>query len=306
MENITTTIVLKTLSAISRLSWKTLYRLSGIFRFVAFNIVGYRKKVILNNLKNSFPEKPISEINHIASRFYKNVTDIVFESVKMNSITKNEILDRFELDSYLFDKYYEQKKNLVVVLGHFGNWEMANIFASVRLSHQVVVVYHKLANDAFEDWIYKLRTRFGSEMVPMHEAYHVATLPHEKPFMFLLVNDQSPNPFKAYWTRFLNQDTGVFRGVERISRTLNAPVLYGAIFRNSERGHYKIQVEEITAFPQEEPLNAILEKQVELLERDIRLQPDNWLWSHKRWKHKRPAILQKEQLLEVLDREQKS
>ncbi|CAG4991517.1 Lipid A biosynthesis lauroyltransferase [Dyadobacter sp. CECT 9275] len=300
MNNILTQVSITIISFVSRWSWNSLYKLSDVLSFILNRIAGYRKKVVLANLRNSFPDKADYEIQDIANKFYRNVTDIMVESVKLNSISRNEVLERFHLNSYLFDKYYSQGKNLVVVMGHLGNWEMANLFAAARLSHQVVVVYHRLANQTFENWIYQVRTRFGSELIPMREAYVQAITEREKPFMFFLVNDQSPNPGKAYWTRFLNQDTGVFRGVEKISRSLNAPVLYASIMRDSDkRGHYEIKVEEITDSPQDEPQNAIIEKQIELLERDILIQPDNWLWSHKRWKHKRPEVLQRDQILEA-------
>lgn len=303
MENFLTRIVIRLLSAISRLSWKSLYRLSDLLRFVIFDIFHYRKKVILTNLRNSFPQLKEDTIQEIAAKYYHNFTDIIFETIKLRSISKNDLLTRFEADSDILDHYYEEKKNLVVVAGHLGNWEMLNLFAAVKFHYQLVVVYHKLANDTFENWFKDVRTQFGTEMVPMQEAFQKAVSPREKPFLFILINDQSPAPERAYWTTFLNQDTGVFRGVELIARKLNAPVLYMGVLRNNfKRGFYKFYFRLITETPKQEPTNFILQKQITFLEEDIVRQPDNWLWSHKRWKHKRPQVLHRDQTLEVKEK----
>ncbi|PWJ58317.1 KDO2-lipid IV(A) lauroyltransferase [Dyadobacter jejuensis] len=299
MARLANKIILKTLQGIGKKSWKTIYRLSDFLSFTLNRLLGYRRKVVMKNLQNSLPNYSESQLKSVADQFYRNLSDIMLESLKLQSISKSELLERVSLDTSLFDKYYEQKKNLVVVLGHLGNWEIANLFAAVRLSHQVVVVYHQLANQTMDRWLYELRSRFGSEMIPMRQAMIQATAPREKPFLFFLVNDQSPNPNKAYWTQFLNQETGVFRGVENIARLLNAPVLYCAIMRKpKKRGYYDIKVEEITENPQELEQNAIIEKQIKLLERDIKTQPDNWLWSHKRWKHAKPRPLQTNETLD--------
>jgi Kdo2-lipid IVA lauroyltransferase/acyltransferase len=293
-----TTIFL--LTAISRLSWKQLYRLSNVFRFIIFDIIHYRREVILTNLRNSFPEKDLKTIESIARKYYRNFTDIIFETIKLRSISKQDLLRRFDLETAILDHYYEQKKNVVVVAGHLGNWEMLNLFASAKLSYQIVVVYHEMANEIFDEWFKNVRTKFGAEMVPMREAVIKAVTPREKPFLFVLMNDQSPQPERAYWTTFLNQDTGVFRGAELIARRLNSPVLYMGIMRNEiKRGFYRTYFRLITETPKQEPNNGILQSQMTFLEKDIRTQPDNWLWSHKRWKHHRPENLRQDQLLET-------
>lgn len=292
MKTLSTRLLLFMLTAISKLSWKKLYKLSDIFRFLIFDIGHYRKQVIFSNLKKSFPTYSDDTIACIARRYYRNFTDIVFETIKLRSISKNDLLGRFELETELLDHYYAQRKNVVVVSGHLGNWEMLNLFASAKLSYQIVVVYHELANEIFEDWFKKVRTKFGTEMVPMKEAMVRAMAPREKPFLFVLVNDQSPSPDKAYWTNFLNQDTGIFRGGELIAKRLNAPVLYMGILRDEQkRGHYRSYFRLITENPKKEPTNNILQSQIEYLEEDIKRQPDNWLWSHRRWKHARPQNL---------------
>lgn len=304
MKAFLTHLFLMLLNAVSRLPWGVIYKLSNIFRFLIFDIGQYRKKVILNNLQNSFPNYDRQTIHKIAGKFYRNFTDIIFETIKLKSITREELLDRIDLDVSILDHYYDQNQNIVVVAGHLGNWEMMNLFGSARLRHQMVVVYHELQNDAFENWFKDVRTRFGTEMVTMKEAISKATQPRDRPFIFILINDQSAVPEKAFWTKFLNQDTGVFRGVETIARRLNSPVLYMAVLKNElKRGFYRGYFKLITEKPKQAPNNSILQAQIGYMEKDIVEQPDNWLWSHKRWKHKKPENLPQSQLLEKIQSE---
>jgi Kdo2-lipid IVA lauroyltransferase/acyltransferase len=299
MKNLPDHLLVSLLNAISRLSWKTMYRISDVLCWVVFDLFKYRKQVIAENLERSFPHKSATERHQIQRTFHRNLSDIIVETLKLARMSRQEIGQRFEGDVSLLENYYRQGRNVVVVLGHLGNWELANLFASSHFSHHIVVVYHPLANPLFEKYVKDVRSRFGSELIPMKQAYIRTPIPGEKPFLFFLVNDQSPNPNKAYWTTFLHQDTGIFRGVEVIGRQFNSPVVYAKIERNeAQRGHYRVVLNLITDNPAEVPQNGILEKQVRLLETDIRRQPANWLWSHKRWKHRRPAQLAPYQVLE--------
>lgn len=292
MKALFTQLFLNLLNTISRLSWGMIYKLSDIFRFLIFDIGQYRKEVIIANLKNSFPDYSPEKINGIARKYYRNFTDIIFETIKLKSISKQELAERFVVERPLLDHYCSRNKTVIVVAGHLGNWEMLNLHASALLPYQLVIVYHELASDSFEYWFHNVRTRFGTEMVPMKDAISKALEPRDKPTIFILINDQSPVPEKAYWTTFLHQDTGIFRGVEPVARRLNAPVLYMGILKNeSKRGHYHAYFRLITESPKQEPANSILQSQVEHLQEDIITQPDNWLWSHRRWKHRRPARL---------------
>ncbi len=286
------------LSWISGRSWKSVYRMSDVLSWIMFDVLRYRKKVIWNNLRNSFPSLTDAELRPIARKFYKHFTDLLLETIKLQNATAEEVRERMTGDTRLVDDLYRQNKSAVFILGHRGNWELANLFAALSFRQKAVVVYKPLSSAFFERWFSKLRTRFGSEMVPMKEVYSYLSTPAKEPFLLFLVNDQSPNPSKAFWTRFLNQDTGVFRGVELISRQHNLPVLYADIQKDeSRRGYYKLNMELVTSSPEEVPNNGILQQQIRLLERDILGSPANWLWTHRRWKHRKPEILHPDQLL---------
>ncbi len=285
-------LLIRLLDRISRISWKNVYRISSALNWVAFSLIGYRKKVVLQNLSRSFPDRSGHEIKHIAQRFYLHLTDLIVEMVKLRTATPEEVLARVVGDISLVDGFYAENKSILFLMGHRGNWETANLFASLRFSHECLVVYRPLSNKAFDRWFLDLRSRFGARLIPMESITAELRKPRTRPYALVLANDQSPPPDSAYWTTFLHQDTGFFRGGEIISRRYDLPVLY-ADFRRTEsrRGFYDVEISLLTATPRSCRRNEILEDQIRILEHDIRAQPFNWLWSHKRWKHRRPDRL---------------
>lgn len=296
------TVVLLLINLLSRCSWKNLYRLSDFSAFVLFRILGYRKAVINENLRKSFPEKSGTELRQIKRRFYTHFTDLVVETIKLSRCSGEEVLERMFMSEESERHFKELKNGAVVLLGHRGNWELANLYISLRNFIEPVVVYRPLADAGFEDWFRRLRTRFGSTMSPMKKVYEELERERDKPYAVYLVNDQSPNPHTAYWTEFLNQDTGVFRGAEVISRKYESTVLFADIRTiEGKRGYYEVELKLFTDKPSGLPRNAILENQIRYLEKNILAQPYNWLWSHKRWKHRKPAKLSEEQLPETSD-----
>ncbi|HEV7350121.1 lysophospholipid acyltransferase family protein [Telluribacter sp.] len=300
-----TTLFISLLNAFSRLSWRNLYRLSDGLSWLLFNLVKYRQQVIWQNLRLSFPDKNDQQLRPIARAFHRHFTDLIVETLKLRQASVQDVQERLVGDISVINDLYARGKSAVFVLGHRGNWELANLFASATFKHECIVVYKPLSNQRFEEWFRQMRTRFGGTMVPMREIYGELLKPRTRPYLLFLVNDQSPNPRSAYWTRFLHQDTGVYRGVEAIARKYDLPVVYADLRRDEERrGYYWLDITPITEEPAVLPVNGVLEKQIRILENDIVKQPGNWLWSHKRWKHRRPARLQPEQILEArYDRE---
>ncbi|MDQ6477437.1 lysophospholipid acyltransferase family protein [Dyadobacter sp. LHD-138] len=289
------------LNSIAGLSWKNVFRISTVLSWLLFDVAGYRKKVISANLRNSFPEKSEEELDVIARNFYTHFTDLILETLKFRTASPEVIRERLEGDLSIINNLYKQNKSAIFLMGHRGNWELANLFSSLEFSHDCIVVYRPLQNKEFDKWFLDYRTRFGAKLVPMDKIFKELLTPRTKPFVVVLANDQSANPKTAFWTKFLHQDTGVFRGVEAIARKLNLPVLYAEFSKiENKRGYYHVDITTITETPKEIPVNGILEKQIQILEQDIRLQPHNWLWSHRRWKHLKPECLKPEQLLSLV------
>ncbi|MCF2500645.1 lysophospholipid acyltransferase family protein [Dyadobacter chenhuakuii] len=286
------------LNQVSKLSWKNAFRLSDFLRWSIFSVGRYRRDVIRENLRNSFPDKTDAELSRIAKDFQLHFTDLIVETLKFRTASPECVRERLQGDISIMDKFYNDKTNIIYLMGHRGNWELANLFSSLCFTHECIVVYRPLQNEASDQWFRDLRTRFGAKLVPMDCIFKELQKPRDKPYVVVLANDQSPNPKTAFWTRFLHQDTGVFRGVETIARRYNLTVLYADFSKvANKRGYYQVAISTITGCPKEVKNNEILEKQLRILENDIQCQPHNWLWSHRRWKHKRPACLKPEQTL---------
>ncbi len=295
-------VILFLIDLLSRCSWSSLYRFSDVAAFILFRVFGYRKAVIDENLRKSFPEISEKELREIKRRFYTHFTDLVIETIKLTRCPEEEVLERVVMPAESEKYLKEAKKGVVVVMGHRGNWEMGHLYIALRNFIEPVVVYKPLADAGFDSWFWKLRTRFGSTMSPMKQVYEELEKERDKPYAVYLANDQSPNPHTAYWTKFLNQDTGVFRGAEVISRKYETTVLFADIRTiEGRRGYYEVELMRFTEKPSDLPRNAILENQMRYLEKNIRAQPHNWLWSHKRWKHRKPETLSEEQLPETSD-----
>lgn len=274
---------------ISYLPFPILYLFSDFLYFVAYYVVGYRKKVVHNNLINSFPEKSPAEIKRIEKAFYRHFTDFLVESVKTLTISNEQILKRCAiLNPEVVEKYYQEGRSIMVLCGHYNNWEYYAVGLAQQMKHRVYAAYQPLKNKFFNRAILKSRQRFGIRMMSMKEVPRRLTRSPKVPTMSIMVNDQSPHaPKKAYWNTFLNQPTGWMTGTERLAAKLDQAVLFGCI-RKRKRGFYEVTFYPITDQPQNVEAGEILDQHARYLEMVIAENPEYWLWSHKRWKHKKP------------------
>ncbi len=172
-------------------------------------------------------------------------------------------------------------------MGHWGNWEWAGNSFSLLCKHQLYVIYHPLSNTYFDGLIYRMRTRFGTKLIPMKDTYREMASKRNELNATAFIADQTPSPEGAFWTTFLNQDTPVFKGTEKIAQRMNYPVLYGRVKR-LKRGYYEISAQVLFENAAKAEPDMISKSHTKALENDIIAQPEIWLWSHRRWKHKRP------------------
>jgi KDO2-lipid IV(A) lauroyltransferase len=285
-------LVIPILYFISVLPFWILYGISDFFYIIVYHIIGYRKKVVIGNLKKSFPEKSEEEINEIARKFYLHFCDVILEIVKLLTISKKEFKKRCVMDETAvksFHYFFDRNQTFVGVMGHCGNWEWAAIAHQVYFTRMITGVYHPLSNKNFDTFMLNLRSRFGGDIVPMSQLYRrLVTLRHQNISTTIgLIADQTPPPESAYWTTFLNQDTPVFNGTEKLAKKFEYPVVYLKI-KKTKRGYYQLSATTVTENPNSLPEGKISELHTEELEKNIREQPHIWLWSHKRWKHKKP------------------
>ena len=275
---------------VSWLPFPVLYLFSDFFYFVFYRLLGYRKEVVMENLRNSFPEKSKAELEKIRRDFYRYFCDLLLETFKTLTISREEMLRRVKFSPSalaLFEGLAAKSQSSIMVLGHFGNWEWGGNTFSLVAKQQLYVIYHPLHNKYFDGLMYRMRTRFGAKLIPMKQAYREIVHKKDELCTTAFIADQTPRPDSAFWTTFLNQDTPVFKGTEMISRKLDQPVVFVTINR-VKRGCYELNATMLCEHPGQTKEEELTRMHVQALEADIRRQPEIWLWSHRRWKHKRP------------------
>ncbi len=275
---------------ISILPFWALHGISDILRWILFGVFGYRREVVGQNLKNSFPDKSSEEIRIIHRKFEKHFCDLILETISTLSISPRR-LDRHVTfkNKELFEKYFGEKQSIILVLGHMGNWELIGAaFASMPV-HKLNVIYRPLKSKAFNRLIRHMRMRLGNGLYPMKETARCMIADRKEITATAFIADQAPSPENAYWMEFLNQDTPVFLGTERLGRKFNYPIIYMSVTKPA-RGRYIAEAQLLADKPAETQESQITELHTRRLEQDILRQPEIWLWTHRRWKHKRPIV----------------
>ncbi len=265
-----------------------LYIYSDILYFFFFYIVKYRKDVVFNNLKNSFPEKSEKEILKIAKGFYKNLSDITLESIKGLSMSKKTLKKRYPVVNIeLLDEYFDKKQNLIGLAAHYTNWEWGVISFGFQFKHKSIGLYKPLTNKYIDNYVKKARAAWGMNLVSIKNTRKSFEKKYEKPAIFFMISDQSPsNLKKAKWVKFLNRDTACLHGAELYAKKYNIPLIFGDVQR-IKRGYYEVRLSVFEENPQKTKDGEITERYMHKIEQIIKSKPENWLWSHKRWKHKR-------------------
>jgi len=278
---------------ITLLPLPVLYLFSHPLYFLLYYFPGYRKQVVLNNLTNAFPEKSIDERLEIRKKFYRHFSDQIIEILKLQHLSNKEIMRRFRIRNIeLFDSLNRGGRSSIVAFGHYANWEWT-IGIQLHTDYKCLTVYKPLVNRYFDQYTKKIRSKYGLENIAMADTLKAIVRYRNRGIniAIALISDQTPPRGEIqYWTSFLNQDTPVYLGIEKLSRKYDMPVLFFRINR-IKRGYYDLNIEIITEDPLKQEPNYITEKHVRLLEEQINRQPELWLWSHRRWKHKRKKEL---------------
>ncbi|TVQ50648.1 MAG: hypothetical protein EA362_01855 [Saprospirales bacterium] len=284
-------VIVLVLNPLSRLPFSVIYVISDLLFFLVYYLIRYRKKVVLNNLRNSFPEKSEKEINKIAREFYKHFCDLILESIKLPGLTDAEAKKRMVIEGQeIFQELYDRNRNIIPMSGHYNNWEWAASMIPTFINYRCFGIFKPLKNKTFNDYITHTRSRFGMGMVSKKEFYReIVPVIGEKPKAIFFLSDQLPqNPYKTYWTEFLNQETGFPYGAGIYAVKYNYPVVYGKIFKE-KRGFYRLKIELINDNPANSSPEELLKKYSDLLESQILDNPQYWLWTHKRWKRSKPT-----------------
>jgi len=284
-------LVLPFLYLLALLPTRLLYGLADGIAWLLEYVIGYRKQVVYTNLRNSFPAKNEQEIKAIAHEFYRHFADVLVENIKATTISREELMERIQVPGVkeVFQPYWDRKQNVVIVLGHCGAWQWAGLVAPSLIPQRLFAFYNPLTNKYFDRFVKETRSRYGMYLVSMRDYMrHVRAQFSDVSSLHFFLFDQGPsNPKKAYWTTFLNQETGFYYGPAHFAREHGCAVLYVAI-KYQSRGKYLATLTAITEDARTMPPDEIMERTVRLLEGQILEHPADWLWSHRRWKRKRP------------------
>ena len=273
---------------LSRLPMKLLYIISDFFFFILYHLIGYRKKIVENNIKTAFPTKSEVEIKKTSKKFFKHFVDLIFESIKAFSISKKEIDKRYQyLNTKLINKYAKQGRSIVLIGAHQANWEWA-FGLPQHLNIDCYGAYTKIQNPYFEKIIKSSRTKYGFDGVPtkfFNKKINERQV-NDIQSLYILLSDQSPQVHKTrYWTTFFNKKVPVHTGAEILAKKYNLVVI-NMNTTKIKRGYFETEFELITDNPKSFDNFEITDKFLEITERNINKQPEYYLWSHKRFKHK--------------------
>jgi KDO2-lipid IV(A) lauroyltransferase len=262
-----------------------LYLISDLIRFLLQHVVGYRKKVIVSNLKSCFPDLSEKELNKLVGKVYKNLADVLVEGIKAFSMTKKQIKKRhFILNPELADRYIQQGKSAIALPSHFNNWEWGTLSPGQFINSPLVAFYKPLSNKYIDQFLRWSRSKFGTSLVSIYITALAFERHQGQPCIYVMAADQSPtNARKSYWVDFLGRDTAFLHGPEKYARMFDIPVFYVDVQR-VKRGHYTLDLSLLADNPKDLPEGEITRRYAKRLEEAILKSPGSWLWSHKRWK----------------------
>lgn len=265
-----------------------LYVKSNVLYFLTYYVVGYRKKVVKDNLRLVFPEKSPEEINRIAKAFFQHLCDVIFETIKNLTISEKQARKRFVYTNLeVLDRLYEKDKSVLLMCGHYASWEWSGIL-SRQMKHQGLAVYKKLDNPYFDRLVKKVRGRFGAEIVTNTKIVPLLFRKAQKKIntLTLILSDQTPKlgAFKQRDT-FMGIEVPVFTGTEELAKKLDFAAVYLQI-KKVRRGYYTATLVPLTEDPKSYPDFEITRMFLDEIEKQIHAAPQFYLWSHKRWKHR--------------------
>lgn len=272
----------------SRLPLPVLYTIGDVLGFVSYYIIGYRKKVVYNNLRKAFPNKSEEEIKRISKEFYKRFGEYIAETIKAISISEVEMKRRVKfLNVSEVAGYAADGQSIILAGTHQFNWEWALLTGCLVLPFPVDAVYQSLSNKHFDKLMYDTRAKFGGKPIDKSNIIRSLVKSKDRLRAVAIMADQSPRRSSPkYWTTFMNQKTAFLTGPEQIARAMKYPVFFYRMTR-IKRGNYTVELIKLTDPPYEKDSHEILDLYVTHCEQLIKDDPASYLWSHKRWKLKK-------------------
>lgn len=277
------------LKGISYLPFGLLYLLSDAMFVVVYHLVRYRRNVVEKNLRNSFPERDETWIALTTRDYFRYMCDIFVETLKTRTMTADQLSKRMVIvNPEVLNRFYDEGRSVTVMAVHYGNWEwLAHMPLHIR--HRQLFVYKPMSNEPFDQFMNGIRSRFGGETTAMNILLRklIRASQSGERVMTWLAADQTPPWYHSFWTRFLNQETQFFRGPAQLAKRFGQPVVLQTIHRKA-RGYYETKFEVLFEHPERVDEETIILTYVAHIEAHILKDPVCYLWSHRRWKHRRP------------------
>lgn len=278
---------------LSKLPLGLLYLISDGLYVLFISIWPYRRKVIIQNLRRSFPDLSDGEIRVLRNKFYRHLADLLAEGIKNFGISEKELRQRISVSNpEVMQELSKSKKNILLVGGHFGNWEWVITSQALLFKQHAIGLGKPLSDGYLDKKINALRGRFGMDIVNAQNYKTYISRRYENGFAMLTLSDQSPgDSLKSYWTTFLNQQTAVLYGAEQMAHQYDLAVVFFSLDK-PKRGHYIMDLQLICNSPKGLKYGELTQMHTRLLEAQIKRRPELWLWSHKRWKREIPENLE--------------
>lgn len=272
---------------ISILPYRPFYLFSDLVFFLVYHVVGYRKKVVRENLELVFPEKSAKEIHRIRKEFFKHMCDVFLEMVKTMNLSREKIKKRYRFTNVDLIQEIEKKKSILIPCSHYANWEW-NVSLNLFVKSKGFAVYQKVANRYFDRLIRDFRSKWNTRMITTHETVKTVVRNERDTIrgIYGMVSDQSPMVEHAqYWDKFMGVTVPIYNGAEILARKLDLAVVFLKVSK-VKRGYYQAEFIPITISGKETAPTEITKKFIALAEQQIKERPEHYLWSHKRWKHR--------------------
>jgi Kdo2-lipid IVA lauroyltransferase/acyltransferase len=279
------------LKILSRLPFWVLYGLSDFIFVVGFYIIRYRRNIVKSNLVHSFPQKTPIEIERIERKFYKSLCDYAVETLALLTISKEELSRRMIYKNPdLIRPFTDNHKSVILFASHLFNWEWLLAAGCFSLPVDIDFVYQAQSSDLFNRFLLFCRTRFGAHPIQREYVARQVMKRRDRVRGIAIIADQFPGlaSDKRYWTNFLHQDTAFFQAINQVAVLTQYPAFFADV-RKVKRGFYEIELVKIAEPPFDRKTFHVVDNYANVTEAVIARQPENWLWSHKRWKKPRPS-----------------
>jgi KDO2-lipid IV(A) lauroyltransferase len=275
---------------ISILPYRLFYGVSDVFFILLYYVVGYRKKVVRSNLELTLPNTSSAERKRIEKAFYKHLCDLMLEMVKTMHLSKEAVKKRYQVQNIELVNEIGNEKSILAVCSHYANWEW-NVSINNYIDIAGFAVYQKIGNVYFDRLIRKFRAKWNTTPIEQKETVKAVIRNEQKGIkgLYGMVSDQSPMASRAqYWSQFMGIKVPVFNGAEILARKLDLAVVFLKVSK-VKRGYYKAAFIPISLQGKTTTEGEITEAFLRLTEEQIKEQPEYYLWTHRRWKHRDKA-----------------